>query len=48
MAVFVSAAVPSFTVGERYRFTATRTGDGRRFTSVEVVPVWRSGEPPAA
>lgn len=48
VAVFVSDATPSFAVGERYRFAATRTDAGWRFASVEVMPVWRSGEPPAA
>ncbi|MFB9831186.1 nuclear transport factor 2 family protein [Actinoallomurus acaciae] len=48
VAIFVSDTTPSFAVGERYHFTATRTDAGWRFTSVEVMPVWRSGEPPAA
>ncbi|MFG2003771.1 nuclear transport factor 2 family protein [Spirillospora sp. NPDC048911] len=49
IATFVRAAdspEPDLTIGERYRFGATRTPAGWRFSSVAVAPVWRSGELP--
>lgn len=37
------APAPRFTLGEIYRFTATRTAQGWRLSRVETVPVWASG-----
>jgi 3-phenylpropionate/cinnamic acid dioxygenase small subunit len=43
-----AAAAPddAVTVGERYRFEATRTPEGWRFSRVETVRIWRSGAIP--
>jgi 3-phenylpropionate/cinnamic acid dioxygenase small subunit len=47
VAVFVrdaAAAEPTAVLGEFYRFEAVRTPAGWRFSSLEVTPVWRSGD----
>lgn len=39
---------PTLVIGERYRFSAVRTPDGWRFSSVEATPLWRRGELPVS
>jgi hypothetical protein len=48
-ATFVAEAPePAIRIGERYHLEAARTAAGWRLSRVEVTPVWRSGELPAA